>query len=439
MSEVPVMLIQNTTVLSPGTGETYRADLRIWDGKIAQIAAPYSLSPLSTDEEFLDASSCVTAPGLVDVHVHFRDPGFTYKEDLHTGARSAAAGGVTTVICMANTRPAVDNPGTLSDLLARAKDEKIRIHFAAAVTKGLQGKELTDFEKLAALGAVGFTDDGIALTDGDLVREAMTQARKLSLPLSFHEEDPGFITKSGRNDTAPAVAEETLVLRDVSLAEETGAVINIQHVSSAGSVNLIREAKARGAAISAEATPHHFSLTEEAVKRYGTNAKMNPPLRTEADRQAIIEGLKDGTIDLIATDHAPHSTKEKQCEDFFDAPGGIIGLETSLALGITNLVRPGHLSLMNLLAKMTLHPARLYRINPQALPCTVHRAANTPDAAYYGSICPGCAADLVLFNPKESFTAGPYQSKSENTPFTGMKLFGKIHATICRGRIVWTS
>ncbi|MCD7743920.1 MAG: dihydroorotase [Lachnospiraceae bacterium] len=463
------MIIKNGTILSPGTGEQYQADLRIADGRITEIGAYGSFSVENEKEEVIDASSCVVAPGLVDVHVHFRDPGYTWKEDLHTGARAAAAGGFTTVFCMANTKPPVDNPDTLCDLLHRAESESVRIRFTAAVTKGLHGTELTDFETLASLGACGFTDDGIPLTDAKLTASAMRRADALGLPLSFHEEDPAFIEKSGTNQTAPAVAEDLLVARDCMLARYTGAVIDIQHISSAASVALVRTAKTLGAPVFAEATPHHFSLTEDAVQTFGTYAKMNPPLRTEADRQAIIEGLKDGTIDIIATDHAPHSTEEKKRDYFFDAPSGIIGLETSLGLGITNLVRPGHLTLLQLLEKMTVNPARLYRMDPTAAPGNVperkisdrkmsDRSSSEPVSGkasrqgptghgkqitegqrtgYYGSIRPGCAADLVIFNPDDTFVAGNYQSKSENTPFTGMQLYGKIHYTVCGGEIVW--
>ncbi len=442
------MLIKDGTVYSPGNDTILQTDLRIRNGIISEIG---TLEP-QENELVLDASSCIVAPGLVDVHVHFRDPGFTYKEDLHTGARSAAAGGFTTVVCMANTKPAVDNVETLSDLISRAEQEPVRVRFAAALSKDLKGKELTDLDQLAAAGACGFTDDGIPLLDENLVTEAMNRSKELNLPLSFHEEHPFYIEKAGANRTAPHIAEDILVARDCMLALHTGASINIQHISSANSVALVRTAKALGANVYAEATPHHFSLTEDAVETFGTYAKMNPPLRTEADRLAIIEGLKDGTIDIIATDHAPHSTEEKQKEDFFAAPSGIIGLETSLALGITNLVHPGHLSMMDLLKKMTLNPGKLYHLNSTAQfslepvpeaedPETMEFIGtdNTLDYSEqpYGTIAEGSAADLVIFNPVEAFTAGNYQSKSENTPFTGMQLYGKVKFTICRGKLVW--
>lgn len=408
------MLIKHGLIVSPGNQLQTTADLRITDGTIAALG---TLEP-QPGEEVIDASSCVIAPGLVDIHVHFRDPGLTYKEDLHTGAMSAAAGGFTAVICMANTKPAVDDPEVLADILSRAKAEPIHVLQSAAVSVGMKGQELTDFDALAAAGACGFTDDGIPLLDETLTVQAMQRAKNLNLPLSFHEEDPRFIQKSGANATAPAVAEDLLVARDCMLALHTGAVINIQHISSKNSVALVRTAKSLGAHVFAEAAPHHFSLTEDAVSIHGTYAKMNPPLRTEEDRLAIIEGLKDGTIDCIATDHAPHSTEEKKREDFFQAPSGIIGLETSLALGITNLVRPGHLTLLQLMEKMSLNPARLYHLP-------------------YGTIAPGEAADLVIFQPEEVYIPTAYQSKAENTPFTGQKLYGKVKYTICDGNVVW--
>lgn len=466
------MIIKNGTILSPASGGEFVSDLRIENGVISAIG---TLTPLD-GEEIIDAAGCVIAPGLVDVHVHFRDPGLTWKEDLHTGACAAAAGGFTTVVCMANTKPVVDTPKLVSELCSRSENEPVRVRFAAAITKGLKGSELTDFEALFDAGACGFTDDGIPLLDEKLTETAMYRAKRLHLPLSFHEEDPAFIEKSGTNRTAPAVAEDIMVARDCMLALHTGAPVNIQHISSKASVAMVRLAKSLGARVWAEATPHHFTLTEDAVETYGTYAKMNPPLRTSEDRDAIIEGLKDGTIDMIATDHAPHSTEEKNQDDFFACPSGIIGLETALALGITYLVRPGHLTMMQLMEKMSANPAKLYSFTAagtqnvslyaDASDDTVHaasadtsaHAAHTScsgvpnnashascadsvsaDRLPYGTIAAGAAADLVIFRPDETFIAGNYQSKSENTPFTGMELYGKIKYTICRGKVVYTS
>lgn len=409
------MLIQNGTVLSPRGLTAFAANLRTEGRVIREIGTLRA----HDGEKVIDASGCCVAPGLIDVHVHFRDPGLTYKEDLHTGAEAAAAGGFTTVVCMANTKPVVDSPEVLRDILERASREKIRILQTASITRNLEGKELTDFEALAKAGACGFTDDGIPLMDDRLAFLAMEKAKKLDLPLSFHEEHPGFISQSGANATAPNVAEDLLTARDCMLALHTGAAVSIQHISSRNSVALVRTAKELGAHVYAEATPHHFTLTEEALKEHGTFAKMNPPLRTEADRQAVIEGLKDGTIDLIVTDHAPHSAEEK-ARPFEKAPSGIIGLETSLALGITSLVRPGHLTLPQLMRKMSLNPARLYHLP-------------------FGIIEPGAPADLVIFNPDEPFCPKTYHSKADNTPFTGMNLYGTVKYTICRGETAFTS
>jgi len=380
------------------------------------------------NEEVLDINGLIIAPGLVDTHIHFRDPGFTYKEDLHTGSLAAAKGGFTSVICMANTKPVVDNVETLTDILERAKSEDIHIYQTTAITKGLGGKEMNDLEALKNAGACGFTDDGIPIMDATLCYNAMKKAAELDMPISLHEEDPAFISENGINRGiasehlgivgSPAVAEDVMVSRDCMLALHTGAKTVIQHISSGNSVALIRNAKALGADVHAEATPHHFTLTEEAVIKHGSLAKMNPPLRTEVDRLAIIEGLKDGTIDLIATDHAPHSAEEKAANPMWKAPSGITGLETSLGLGITSLVKPGHLTLMQLLEKMTCNPAKLYKLPG-------------------GSIEVNAPADFVIFNPEEEWTVDSFASKSTNTPFKGYKLLGKIHYTICNGKIVY--
>ena len=418
------MLIKNGLIMNPRTNETLHADIRVIDGVIKEIGTLTE----EANEQVLDIQGLIIAPGLIDTHIHFRDPGFTYKEDIHTGALASAKGGFTSVICMANTKPIVDSVETLQDILERAKNEKIRIYQAVAVTPGFKGEELTNMEELAKAGACGFTDDGIPITDAKICFEAMKKAAELDLPISLHEEDPAFIAQNGINHGvasealgiygSPSIAEESMVARDCMLALQSGADVVIQHISSGNSVQLVRNAKAMGAKIHAEATPHHFTLTDEALLKYGSLAKMNPPLREEKDRLAIIEGLKDGTIDLIATDHAPHSAEEKAKEPMWTAPSGIIGLETSLALGITSLVKPGHLTMMELLEKMTSNPASLYKLPG-------------------GSIEVDAPADFVVFDPDKTWVPGEVLSKSNNTPFTGMEMTGKVIYTICGGEIVY--
>ncbi|MGX8704648.1 MAG: dihydroorotase [bacterium] len=419
------MIIKNSTIADPATDTMWTADLLIENGKIAQIGENLTIN---NNAKVLDGTDCVLAPGLIDTHVHFRDPGFTAKEDIMTGAAAAKRGGFTTVVMMANTKPVIDSPELVRSNLERGKMTGIHVLQAAAVTKGMQGKELNDLEALAKAGAACFTDDGFPIMDEELLFKALRRAAALGLPVSLHEEDPAFIESQGVNagptaealelGGASALAEEVLVARDVVLAAKAGASLVIQHISSGNSVKILRAAKELGVQdIHAEATPHHFSLTEEAIFAHGTFARMNPPLRTEEDRLEIIRGLADGTIDLIATDHAPHTTEEKS-RAFADAPSGIIGLETSLALGVTNLVRPGHLSLLELLRKMTVNPAKLLHLPKPR-------------------IAVGEPADLVLFAPEETFVAGNYASKAENSPFTGKTLYAPVKATICGGEIVY--
>ncbi|MBO5292111.1 MAG: dihydroorotase [Lachnospiraceae bacterium] len=436
-----MLLLKNGFVYDPASGLQAKRDILIQDGKIAEIAEPGELTEETadaymetvqenglTDLKVLNLEGCQIAPGLVDVHVHFRDPGFTHKEDIETGARAAAKGGFTTVVLMANTKPAVDNPETLQYVLEKGQQTGIHVESCGAITEGLKGERLTDMPALLQAGAVGFTDDGIPMLDEKLVKEAMKQAVALDVPLSFHEEDPKFIQNNGVNAGKASAyfgiggsdrqAEISLVERDVKLAAETMAKVNIQHISTKEAVELVRQGKKKNPDICAEATPHHFSLTEEAVIEHGTLAKMNPPLREEADRLAIIEGLKDGTIDFIATDHAPHSAEEK-AQDITKAPSGIIGLETALALGITNLVRTGELSMQELLAKMTCNPARFYQLEA-------------------GAIRKGAPADLVVFQEDEPFVVGDFASRSHNSPFTGQTLYGKVVYTLCKGKIVYS-
>lgn len=421
-----MILIKNGRMVDPASGIDEALDVVLEDGRIKALG---KFPKTEAYEEVIDAAGKIVAPGLVDIHVHFRDPGLTYKEDIVTGAAAAAAGGYTTVVCMANTKPVVDSVETLSDLRTRARELPVQVLNAAAVTKGLKGEELTDMRALRAAGAAGFTDDGIPIADTALLFEAMKRAKELDVPISLHEEDPALIASAGINQGAvsrqlgvggaPALAEEALVARDCALALRAGARVNIQHLSSQVSVDIIRAMKGLGASVFAEVTPQHFSLTERAVVERGTLAKVNPPLREEADRYALIRGLKDGTIDFIATDHAPHSREEKEW-DLNQAPSGMIGLETALALGITNLVRKGHLTMLQLLEKMTVNPARFYKLG-----C--------------GTLKVGGPADMVIFDERERWTveAEDFRSKSRNSPFLGMELYGRVHYTICGGRVVF--
>ena len=434
-----MLLIQNAHLIDPASRTDGIRDILIVGEKIVKIAdhiAPEEAEGCGRGRDgetkdspgltILNAGGLTAIPGLVDAHVHFRDPGFTWKEDIESGAR-AAAGGVTTVVLMANTKPCVDNADTLRYVLEKGEKMPIHVETCANVTLGMKGKELVDMRELHAAGAAGFTDDGIPILSEETAKAAMEAAAAEGVPISFHEENPAFIQNNGINAGRAGAhfgiggsdrqAEIDMVERDVRLAEETGACVVIQHISAKESVDLIRRARKRGVDVHAEATPHHFTLTEEAAIQYGTLAKMNPPLREEADRQAIIEGLADGTIDMIATDHAPHSAEEK-AKPVTEAPSGIIGLETSLALGISELVDTGRLTLMQLIDRMSLAPARLYGL----------------DAGYAAE---GGPADLVLFGRSEEWTPERFYSRSQNSPFLGKTLKGKIHATICRGRIVY--
>lgn len=436
-----MILIQNGIVVNPAELREVKQDIFIKDGKIEKLQEKLEIDHLAEEygysrESFLekvkiiDAKGLKIGPGLVDVHVHFRDPGFEYKEDILTGAKAAARGGFTTVVLMANTKPVTDNEETLAYVLNKGRKTGIHINACVSVTKGLEGKSLTDMETLVKRGAVGVTDDGIPILDEELLKQAMLMAKRLDIPISLHEENPAFIENNGIHAGKAAahfqvggsdrLAEISMIERDIKLALKTGVSLNVQHISTKEGVELVRKAKLEGGSIHAEATPHHFSLTEEAVIQHKTLAKMNPPLREEDDRQAIIEGLKDGTIDLIATDHAPHAKEEKD-KPITEAPSGIIGLETAFGLAVANLVVPGILTLAQLFEKMSLNPARLYH-----LPA--------------GEIKVGNAADIVIFDEKETyvFLEEDICSKSHNTPFIGSTLQGKIYVTIAGGSIVYS-
>ena len=429
-----MLLIKNGYMIDPKSKKEGKRDILIEDGKIKQIKEKIEMAALAAENgqtedtlQIIDADGLIVAPGLIDVHVHFRDPGFTYKEDIETGAKAAAKGGFTTVVLMANTKPVADNVETLHYILEKGKRTGIHVESCVAVTMGMQGKKLTDMSELKAAGAVGVTDDGIPLLEEVLARRAMENAAKTGMPISFHEEDPAYIENNGINrgkaseyfgiGGSDRQAEISMIRRDLEIALETGAVINIQHISTREGVELVRQAKKKGSNIHAEATPHHFTLTQEAAIEYGTLAKMNPPLREEEDRLAILRGLQDGTIDLIATDHAPHSMEEKK-KKITEAPSGIIGLETSLSLGIAELVDKGYLSMMELVEKMSYHPAKLY-----GLPG--------------GAIEEGASADLVVFDRKKTWIADSFVSKSSNSPFLGKTMTGQVCYTICNGKIVY--
>ena len=424
-------LILGGSVVDPKKGTVDRKDILIKDGKIQRIAE--SIHPQDyIGAEVIRADGKKIGPGLVDVHVHFRDPGFTYKEDIETGAVAAAKGGFTAVVLMANTKPSVDNIETLSYVIEKGKKTAIRVHTCASITESLKGETMTDMDGLKAAGAVGFTDDGIPILSEQLVRQAMEKAVALDVPLSFHEEDPAYIENNGINrgkasahfgiGGSDRMAEISLVERDLEIALSTGAIFNVQHISAKESVELVRLAKAKAKElglgnIHAEATPHHFTLTEEAAIEHGTLAKMNPPLREESDRLAVIEGLKDGTIDLIATDHAPHSEEEKS-RPITEAPSGIIGLETAFALAISNLVKPGHLTLPQLFDRMSLAPSQMYHLP-------------------YGVLEEGAMADLIIFDDEQPVTFDKFVSRSSNSPFLGQTFYGTIDMTICKGEIAY--
>lgn len=428
-----MLLLKNGILLDPKTRFQGKADILIENGKIAKISkdgTPIE-TPVGVGEEVrvLDLKGKYVAPGLVDVHVHFRDPGQTHKEDIFTGAKAAAKGGFTTVVLMANTIPTVDNVETLRYVLEKGKQTGIHVESCGSVSKGLKGRELVDYEAMLQAGAAGFTDDGIPMLEEEKLREAMKRLAPLQVPISLHEEDPRLIDNNGINrgrasehfgiGGSSREAEISLVERDLQIALETGALVNIQHISCKETVELIRAMKKNHpeCKLHGEATPHHFTLTEEAAIQYGTLGKMNPPLRTEEDRQAIIEGIADGTLDIIATDHAPHSAEEK-AQEITKAPSGILGLETAFALGITELVQTGRLSLLDLIDRMSYGPAKLYGLEA-------------------GVIEEGSRADLIVFDTEEAWTVEKFLSKSSNSPFTGRTLQGKIKLTLCDGKVVY--
>ncbi len=427
-----MILLQNGTIVDPSSGFMGISDLAIENGLIIKIGKninPENFRKNHEELQIIDCTGKIIGPGLVDVHVHFRDPGYTYKEDIMTGAEAAKCGGFTSIILMANTNPVVDSKETIRYILEKGEKTKIHIYTCATITKGMNGKALNDFKELKDAGAIGFTDDGKPILDETLVRRAMLQAVEEDVVLSFHEEDPRYIGNNGINhgnaskyyniEGSDRQAEITMVERDLKIALETGAKVNFQHVSAKETVELIRKYKLENKQqnIHAEATPHHMSLNEEGVILFGTHAKMNPPLREEQDRKEIIEGLLDGSIDIIATDHAPH-TKEEKDKPLAEAPSGIIGLETAFSIAFKELIHQKNMTFLQLFCIMSLNPAKLYQIN----------------AGYLAEKGP---ADLCIIDPNRVWMIEEFKSKSQNSPFINEKLMSKVVMTICNGEIVY--
>jgi dihydroorotase len=415
------LVIQNGRVIDPANGVDEVRDVFVVDGKIAVVAAPGA--------ETIDAKGKIVTPGLIDMHVHLREPGRSDKETIETGTRCAARGGFTSVVCMPNTTPAADNTGTIAFIKQRAAEFAcVNVFTTGAISKELKGEELAPIGSLKGAGVVAITDDGHCVQNNELMRRAVEYAKMFHLPVLDHCQDyhlaadgvmhEGYWSAALGLRGWPAIGEDVIVTRNVLIAELTDWHVHCQHISSARSVQLIREAKKRGVKISSEACPHHFTLTDEAVKTYDTNFKMNPPLRSERDRQALLEGLADGTIEIIASDHAPHCSYEKEVEFDF-APFGIIGLETELALSL-ELVRQKLLSLPQLIEKFTVNPARLLRLQK-------------------GTLSVGADADVSIIDLERAWTydVNDSASKSRNSPFHGRKLYGKAVATVVGGEVVW--
>jgi dihydroorotase len=415
--------ISNGRVIDPAQDIDRVTDLWVRGDRILGTGP----QPGAAADETLDAAGRIVCPGLIDMHVHLREPGREEDETIATGTAAALAGGVTSVACMPNTEPPLDTPAQIQLVLRKAREAgQANVWPTACVTKGRQGKEAVDFRALAEAGAVAFTDDGSPVFNGAIMRRALEETAKLGKAVLVHAEIPelsnGTIMAEGDVSRAlgvagmPGAAEDVMVYRDVALAELTGGRVHILHVSTAESVDLLRRGRARGARVSGEACPHHFTLTDECLRGRDTNYKMAPPLRSRTDVEAIIAGLKDGTLEVIATDHAPHGPAKK-ARPFEQAPNGIIGLETLLPVCVTALVEPGHLTWPQLIAKLTVNPARVLGIER-------------------GTLRPGAVADVTLIDPAAEWTLDParFRSKSRNCPFAGWKVRGRATAVIVGGK-----
>ena len=428
MTQRPLVL-RGGRVLDPSTNTDHAGDVVIIDGRVASVE---SRTTSVEDAEIIDCDGLIVSPGFIDVHCHLREPGREDVETIATGARAAAAGGFTAVCAMPNTDPVTDNQAAVGFIIRQAqRAQASRVHVIGAISVGQKGETLAEFGEMVAAGAVAVSDDGRPVVSAQLMRTALEYARSFAIPVIDHCEEPTLSQGGSMNEGIisarlglkgiPSEAEEIMVIRDILLARRTGGHVHLAHMSTVGSVELIRWGKERGINVTAEVCPHHISLTEERVVGYDTNAKMNPPLRTARDVEALRDAVKDGTIDMIATDHAPHHYDEKERE-FADAPNGIVGLETALAVSVTNLVESGHIDFRTLVEKMSCAPARLF---------------NLPG----GTLARGAAADVTVFDPGASWQVDPsaFLSKGRNTPYAGMSLKGKAVATIVGGKLVYRS
>ena len=426
MSERP-LLLRGGRVVDPSQGLDEVRDVLLADGKVAGLA-PSLEAP--EEARVVDLAGRVVTPGLVDVHVHLREPGGEHKETIASGARAAAAGGFTAVCAMPNTDPPIDDPAAVGFVAAEGRRAAAaRVYPLGCISVGMKGERLTEIGEMVQAGAVGVTDDGRPVMDSGLMRLALEYAQAFGVPVADHPEDLGLSRNGQMNEGIvasrlglrgkPNASEDAHILRDLLVAELTGGHIHLQHVSTAMGVEAIRAAKARGVRVTAEASPHHLLLTEEAVDGYRTEAKMNPPLRSEADRRAVVEGLVDGTLDVVATDHAPHHYDEKEAA-FDDAPNGIVGLETAVGLMLTHVVGKGILDLPTLVERMSCAPARAFRLPG-------------------GSLSEGAPADVTVLDLDAAWTveARRFLSRSRNTPFDGWELKGRAAMTVVGGRVVW--
>jgi dihydroorotase len=429
---MPTTLITNGHIIDPANGIDRVGDVYITDGKIAKIDLEGSARHVEKDETIIDATGLVVTPGLIDLHVHFREPGQSAKETIATGAKAAAAGGFTSVVCMPNTAPSVDSPSVVTWILEKAKAEAcINVFPSGAITKGIAGEELAPIGSMRKAGIVALTDDGHCIQNPEIMRRALEYARMFNLTVMDHCQDYALVGKGVMHEGYwstvlglpgwPALGEEIIVSRNAQLAELTGTRIHCQHLSSGGSARILREARSRGVPISGEICPHHIALTDESIRTYDTNFKMNPPLRTQQDIDLLIEGVADGTITVLASDHAPHCSYEKEVE-FDQAPFGILGLETEVGLFLDILVhKKKAINLARFVAMFTIEPARLLGLDR-------------------GTLSVGAPADITLLDPELEWTVDKEQSfsRSRNTPFHGWELKGRAVRTIVNGHTVWS-